>query len=96
MSVFCSFVPAASQRSLLWPGGQRAGATAGGRDRAPESRTLPAEGEAGPHVPAGEGGLPVRDNASSQRVRTEEKVKNTLLCTFKVVQKFSEVSQSQW
>lgn len=47
-------IPAATQRSLFWSGGQRAGATAGRRDRAPESRTLPAKGEAGPHVPAGE------------------------------------------
>lgn len=54
--MFCCFAPAASQRSLLWPGGQRAGEAAGGRDRAAESRTLPAEGEASPHVPAGEEG----------------------------------------
>lgn len=54
---FClrvAVISATTQRSRLQPGGRRAGKAERRRDRATEGRTLPAEGETGPHVPAGE------------------------------------------
>lgn len=47
---------APSQRPLLQPGGRRARPSERRRDRAAESWTVPAQGEAGSHVSAGESG----------------------------------------